>query len=107
MESTWKACPSNDLVVAPSPLFDTVVNIKVIFDWAPFCSGPLSVGEMLRTVMHEEEEVRWKRYAGSAHELLLSRELLSRGFFRDTATVIFAHLWFYLKSVCDSSESHV
>ncbi|CAM9239385.1 unnamed protein product [Hapterophycus canaliculatus] len=30
-------------------------GLQVIFDWAPFCSGPLSVGEMLQTVMDEEK----------------------------------------------------
>lgn len=29
-------------------------SLQVVFDWAPFCSGPLSVGEMLTTVIAEE-----------------------------------------------------
>lgn len=42
---------------APTPNRTTApvaMSLQVIFDWAPFCSGPLSVGEMLKTVMDEE-----------------------------------------------------
>lgn len=46
----FSACTSRNRTTTNA----VATSLQVVFDWAPFCSGPLSVGEMLATVMAEE-----------------------------------------------------
>lgn len=62
-QSSTSQWPNHDevfetlLALSEDPLPTFKINPQVIFDWAPACSGPSSVGEMLTTVMAEENQV--------------------------------------------------